>query len=70
MTPPKKRRKPSDQGLPISTWWRVGIVRRVDRVISKEKVSRSDFVERAVLTELARCETIAIERREGERRAS
>lgn len=52
MPRPKKRRKASEQGLPVSTWWKVGILRRVDRVADREDISRSDFVERAVLREL------------------
>lgn len=52
MPRPKKRRKASEQGLGISTWWKLGTLRRVDRAAEREQISRSDFVERALLKEL------------------
>ena len=48
----RKRRKPLERGVPVSVWMRVGLLVQMDRAADREGISRSELVERAVLTEL------------------
>lgn len=48
----KRRRKPSDRGVPVSVWMKVGLLVQLDRAAEREGLSRSELVERAVVNDI------------------
>lgn len=48
----RKRRKPMERGVPVSVWLRVGLMVQLDRAADREGISRSEYVERALVNEL------------------
>ena len=56
MTRPKKSRKASEERMPKTLYLRRSVVRRADRVASREKLSLSAYVDRVLAKELEESE--------------